>query len=164
MGLCCKPHFSFQGCTFIMRRFLFLQLSLSVLLLCYCGCSGSPKNVATVEGTVNLDGAPLGQADIMFFPDSGARASAGTTDENGKYKLQYTRRYEGAVVGNHKVTISIVDQGDDGRYDDPGGKKNGGAKTRPKTLPRKYTDRDKTELSKTVESGSNTINFELKSK
>lgn len=147
-----------------MHRFQFLQLSLSVLLLCYCGCSGSPKNVAAVEGTVTLDGEPLVNADISFFPESGARASVGTTDENGKYVLKYTRRAKGAVIGKHKVTVFINEPQDDARYDDPAGKKSAATKTEMKTLPLEYTDKEKTELNRTVESGSNTFDFELKSK
>ena len=73
-----------------MRRFPFLYLSLFALLLCYCGCSGSPANVSKVEGTVTFDAEPLSGASVTFYPESGARPSAGETDENGKYSLRYT--------------------------------------------------------------------------
>ena len=138
-----------------MRRFQFLQLSLSALLLCYCGCSGSSSNFGTVEGTVTLDGKPLSGVSVMFYPESGARSSAGQTDENGKYSLRHTRDTEGAVIGKHRVTISTEDLAD--RDEEVATKKR-------KALPLKYTDQNKTELSETVESGNNTIDFPLKSK
>ena len=142
-----------------MRRFQLLYLSLSALLICYCGCSGSPANVAKVEGVVTLDAEPLSGASVTFYPESGARPSAGETDENGRYSLRYTRGFDGAVIGKHRVTIAIEDLTD--IYDDGG--KEVTAKKR-KTLPLKYTDKEKTELNKTVESGSNTFDFDLKSK
>ena len=142
-----------------MRRFQFLQLSLSVLLLCCCGCSGSSGNFGNVQGTVTLDGKPLSGVSVVFYPESGERSSTGETDENGKYSLRHTRKIDGAVIGKHRITISINDLID--LYED------GGAEVttkKRKKLPLKYTDQNKTELSETVESGNNTIDFPLKSK
>ena len=129
-----------------MSRFQFLQLSLSALLLCFGGCSGgSSLDYGSVEGTVTLDGAPLTQASVTFYPKSGERSSTGETDENGKYSLRHTRAIRGAVVGEHTVTISVAE-------DDK------------QKLPLKYGSRKQSDETRTVEGGSNTIDLPLKSK
>ena len=137
------------------RNFL---LALSVLLLCFCGCPGSSGNVGWVDGVVTLDGDPVGGATVRFYPESGGRGSSGKTDKNGYYELRYTRSEMGAVIGNHKETVS-QEAGLTGDY----GKKEEKEEVERTPVPRKYSDRKKTELSETVESGSNTINLELTS-
>ena len=72
--------------------------------------------------------------------------------------MQYIRNVKGAVVGPHKVTISTYID----REDDPPASEFGG-KGREETMPPRYLDRRKTELSATIESGSNTVDFELTS-
>ncbi len=129
-----------------MSRFQFLQLVLSALVLCCAGC-GTPSNFGTVEGTVTLDGVPLANASVAFYPTSGERSSSGTTDENGKYSLRHTKDITGAFIGEHRVTIT-VDTDD--------------KKTEAFFL--EYIDPKKTKQSATVEGGNNTINFSLKSK
>ena len=128
-----------------MSRFQFLQLVLSALVLCCAGC-GTP-NFGTVEGTVTLDGVPLANASVAFYPTSGERSSSGTTDENGKYSLRHTKDITGAFIGEHRVTIT-VDTDD--------------KKTEAFFL--EYIDPKKTKQSATVEGGNNTIDFSLKSK
>lgn len=134
-----------------MIRFLGLQFCLSVLLLCCCGCPASNDGIGTVEGVVTLDGNPVSQVSVMFFPQTG-RASMGTTDDNGHYKLLYTRSVDGAVIGEHKVTISPEPEEDD---DD---------RRNEELIPSKYVDQKTTDLTATVSSGKNTFNFDLKSK
>ena len=131
-----------------MSRFQFLQLVLFALALCCVGCAGgTPSNFGTVEGTVTLDGVPLANASVAFYPTSGERSSSGTTDENGKYSLRHTKDITGAFIGEHRVTIT-VDTDD--------------KKTEAFFL--EYIDPKKTKQSATVEGGNNTINFDLKSK
>ena len=137
-------------------RFQFLQLTLCILLLLSIGCGGD-SNIGKVEGVVSLDGEPLKRALVCFYPTDG-RASAGQTDEEGHYELQYIRNVKGAVVGPHKVTISTYIH----REDDPPTSEFGG-NGREETMPPKYLDRRKTELSATIESGSNKVDFKLTS-
>ena len=132
------------------RNFLILSV-----LLCFCGCSSPSGNVGLVEGVVTIDGAPVAGGTVTFYPTSG-RGSLGNTDENGHYELRYTRNENGAVIGEHQVTISTKVEA--GGYEDDA------VEAQKETIPRKYRDRKKTELTATVESGSNTINFDLKSK
>jgi len=139
-------------------RFQFSLLPLcTILLLLSVGCGGD-SNIGQVEGVVRLDGKPLKRAMVNFYPTD-ARASFGFTDAEGHYELQYIKNVKGAVVGQHKVTISTkIDKEDDPPTSEFGGK------GREETMPPKYLDRKKTELSASVESGSNTIDFELESK
>ena len=135
------------------RNFL---LSLSVLLLCFCGCSSSDGNIGWVEGVVTLDGAPVEGATVRYYPASGERGSSGKTDENGHYDLRYTRSQKGAIIGEHKVTISTEVLGDGYGTDNA-------PAARTESIPKKYLDPEKTELTKTVASGNNTFNFDLNS-
>ena len=91
-------------------------LMLLPLLLLGCGKSG-PK-VVPVSGQVTLDKKPLANADVTFSPtESGPNKSpglesSGRTDEKGRYTLLVIQdKREGAVVGTHKVRISLIERG-----------------------------------------------------
>jgi hypothetical protein len=114
------------------------------------GCGSSGPELATVSGTVKLDGAPLPHAFVTFTPASG-RPSFGGTDENGYYQLVYTDDKKGALAGEHTVKVSTL------RRADP----ESGTKAEPERIPAKYNS--KSELKKTVEPGSNTIDIEVTS-
>lgn len=134
-----------------------LTLTACIGLLCLCGCFGSNSNVGLVSGTITVDGEPIDRAVVSFFPTQG-RGSIGMTDENGFYELAYVLKQNGAVIGNHKVTIETkVDRAS--QYDVENGSEKGGS--RKELLPEKYHNHKKTELTATVQSGSNTIDFAL---
>ncbi|MGL4464442.1 MAG: hypothetical protein ACRC1K_20000 [Planctomycetia bacterium] len=99
-----------------------------------CGSGGPP--LGRVYGKVTLDGQPLPGADVAFIPPKGAIAFA-ETGSDGTYTLQYVNR-SGALVGPAKVSV------------------NGN------NIPKKYNT--ETELNVEVKSGSNTFDFDLKSK
>jgi hypothetical protein len=119
------------------------------------GCSGRPSNVAKkVSGTVTLGGQPLPNAKIAFTPEKG-NTSFGATDAEGKYNLFWSqargRGIEGAVIGEHTVTISTFQPG------------NPTAKTPnevPEKVPYKYRQ-DTGKLKATVKAGVNVIDFPL---
>ena len=77
---------------------------LTTFFLLSTGCGGEQK-VDHVTGTVRWDGKPVAKVVVIFMPSPG-RPSWGLTDENGKYKLHYTRGQEGAMRGTHKVYFS----------------------------------------------------------
>lgn len=88
-----------------------MLLMLSVLIV---GC-GSGSDLATVEGTVTLDGKPVKGASVSFEPvgkspsDNVGGGSYGVTDEQGHYKLKTVLDdSDGAAVGEHRVKISIA--------------------------------------------------------
>jgi hypothetical protein len=64
----------------------------------------------------------------------------------------YTRGVEGAVIGEHKVSISTYVEGDP----------DSDVAAAPERVPAKYNAQ--TELTREVEDGSNSIDFELDSK
>jgi hypothetical protein len=119
------------------------------------GCGGgSAENVAEVTGQVTIDGQPLSNARIQFVPVAGGSPSFGMTDAQGNYKLTYTRDVEGAIIGEHTVNISTYVEADPDR-EPP-------VTAVPEKVPARYNV--KTELKKTVEDGSNTIDFPLEGK
>ena len=142
---------------------------LAALVACFgslamSGCSGGSSDVAQVTGKVTVDGEPINYALVTFMPTQG-RASGGFTDTDGVYTLDYIVGEKGALIGQHRVYIKTrvakePSYGEDsGEEKDPVRKKG-----RKELLPKKYCDRNATELTATVEKGSNTIDFDLKTK
>ncbi|MBN2295894.1 MAG: carboxypeptidase regulatory-like domain-containing protein [Pirellulales bacterium] len=120
-------------------------LALFVLPAAAClalGCGSGAPAVATVEGTITLDGQPLSDARVIFEPVNGRRSMA-ITDESGRYELNYLRETMGARLGKHIVRITQAD-GDPQR----------------EPVPVRY-NRDST-LSAEVKPGKNVIDFPLK--
>ncbi|MGD9857791.1 MAG: hypothetical protein AB7U20_22840 [Planctomycetaceae bacterium] len=124
-------------------------LLLGVLLCVSAGCDrpSDQPNLAPVTGVVTLDNQPLAGKDVIFAPEGG-RPSIGTTSELGEYKLMYTNKWEGAIVGPHKVTVSTPVPAREG---DP----------YEENIPTRYNI-DST-LTAEVKDGKNVIDFELTS-
>ena len=111
------------------------------------GCSHSGPDIATVEGTVTLDGKPLPHATVVFTPEEGRPAGA-RTDENGHYVLNFSEGRKGAIPGKNKVMImTAMDAAKDEEGNDiPASKEK---------LPAKYNT--ETTLEFTVEPGKNNV-------
>lgn len=94
----------------VSKSMIRFQLSLGFVvatILVFGGCSGNSvkyPTLASVTGTVTLDGQPLEGATVTFVPATG-RASSGLTDASGYYSLQYTKTIAGATLGQHRVMI-----------------------------------------------------------
>lgn len=129
----------------------FLRCVLAAIPLLSLGCGPSGPEIASVEGTVTLDDKPLEGALVMFYPKAGGRPAAGRTDASGHYELQYSQGRSGALPGEHDVTISTVRDGDP----------DAGVDSAPERLPAKYNV--KSELTATVETDDNVIDFKLDS-
>jgi len=114
---------------------------------------GGGGDVSEVTGTVRMDDQPLPNAMVTFTPTAGGGPSYGRTDQDGAYTLQYTREETGAVKGEHRVVISTQTSGDPDA-DPP-------IPASPETVPARYNSNS--ELTRLVESGSNTFDFELES-
>lgn len=84
---------------------LCLLLSCLVLSVVGCGDDGLPER-AIVRGRITTDGAPLQHIIVNFFPMAGGRSSRGMTDENGNYQLTTFDDGDGALIGEHNVTIN----------------------------------------------------------
>jgi hypothetical protein len=92
-------------------------LPFSLVLVCvFSSCGESPYVVAPVRGKVLLNGKPLPNAGVMFAPIAqGENANAGKIavgriQEDGTYELSTYGKADGAVVGEHWVTIVNHDE------------------------------------------------------
>ena len=80
--------------------------------------SESLPSLATVTGTVTLDGEPLPLGAIIeFHPETDPNApnyrrttSFGFPDKDGKYTLIYKQGVLGAEIGKHRVLIKFNDE------------------------------------------------------
>ncbi|HEY2786676.1 MAG TPA: hypothetical protein VGJ05_17060, partial [Fimbriiglobus sp.] len=87
------------------------MISVRVLLLAVtlalvgAGCSRGPT-LAPVSGTVTLNGKPLANVQVEFWPEGSAPRSVGMTDQQGRFTLTTDGEGKpGAVVGSHKVVL-----------------------------------------------------------
>lgn len=83
----------------------------SLASLALVGCSKSPYELAPVAGRVVIDGQPFTQGKVMFAPiakgenrESG-RAAFGRLGADGSFSLGTYEDGDGAVVGEHWVTV-----------------------------------------------------------
>ena len=84
---------------------LVLFCLVSAMLWSCLGCSDGRPDRVTVSGQVLIDGAPLSQGNIKFVPE-GARPSAGTIEEDGRFTLTCYDGNDGVIPGRHRVQIS----------------------------------------------------------
>jgi hypothetical protein len=127
---------------------------LGVLAACalVSGCGDS--NTGTVSGTVTVDGQPLVEGSISFFPaDPTSGGTAGGPIRDGKYSVA-------VPVGKMKVSISYPKAaGTKKLYNTPSSPVGTMYK---EGLPARYNER--TELTFDVKSGSNPKDWELTGK
>ena len=80
------------------------------------GCNRSTLELAPVHGKVTIDGKPLFQGKVMFAPvakgDSvhAGRPAWGNIQSDGAFRLTTLKKDDGAVVGEHWVTIMNSDE------------------------------------------------------
>jgi hypothetical protein len=129
-----------------------LSVMLGLALIVGCGDS-NPKTVL-VSGKVTYKGAPLTNVSVVYTPDKG-RLAQGTTDGEGKYTLSTFKSKDGALPGEHKVTISTTEI-----PPQPGTPEAKTWKSSAPEYPKKYRNAMETPLKMTVPSGSYDINLE----
>ena len=146
-----------------------LSISLFVLILFVAGCGGgSGLKTYRVEGTVTLNGQPVADASLTFYPVSGEHSGYAKTDASGKYKLSTNAgdAEAGIVPGEYTVTISKSESVPTGKTyatEDENGKPiTAPEMTLKETLPAQYTKVQSTPLKAVVEAKKlNEINFPL---
>lgn len=69
------------------------------------GCRGDRPNIVPVSGQVLIDGRPLSYGVVQFTPH-GSRSSYGNLDRDGRFRLTCRDTNDGAVVGQHAVTVN----------------------------------------------------------
>jgi len=81
-------------------------IGLVALVLVGCGGAASTRpELATVKGTLLLDGKPVPHAMIEFAPESGG-VSTGQSAADGTFTLAYRDGTPGAAIGKHRVTVT----------------------------------------------------------
>jgi hypothetical protein len=135
-----------------MRERTARRVALLAFLLLPAGCSDS--RLATVTGTITVDGRPLEKGSISFFPADGKGPTAGSDVKDGKYTATKV------AVGTVKVQIRYAKKvGEKPLYDTPN------SPVRPlfkEALPAKFND--KTELTLEVKPGTNEKQWDLSTK
>ena len=149
----------------------------AALLLFVAGCGGGAERpeIAPVSGRVTYQGQSVEGAKVTFRTEGSPRVGTGITNADGEYKLTTFDTNDGAVVGEHRVTIAKFEQeaasAESEGYDpeNPGAAYGqqmmsaaSGKDKRESQLPAKYADPATTPLTRTVVAGEeNVFNFEL---
>jgi hypothetical protein len=119
--------------------------------LAILGCGGGEDKLTPVHGRVFYHGQPLPGGTIVFTPDPerGGRGplACGEIGPDGRYTL-HTGGSPGAVAGWHRVTIAAASPA--GRA---GGREPLPADASGADLPRKYSDPERSGLSREVKPG-----------
>ncbi len=111
------------------------------------GCGSSGPTIAPVVGKVLLDGSPLEGVMVEFQPTDKGRPSVGYTDEEGTFKLRYSRERWGALPGTHIVRVDFDHDA-------------GSGTPRPSfKIPRRYNV--ESELTQEVVKGNNVVELAL---
>lgn len=151
-----------------MRRRSLGGLLLAAGLLAAAGCGG--PRLAPVSGRVTVGGKPVPEGVVMFHPADGPTAVGAIKD--GAYTLTTFKPGDGALVGDHKVTISATSVGAGSMVEAASldeemaraGKKGvkwlvaGEVKW---VVPEKYSKPESTDLKAAVADSANTIDFDI---
>lgn len=126
------------------------------LMLLTAGCGSSGPEMARVSGTVTYQGQPLETGTISFISTDPARPNAnGTLGPGGTYELQTREPSDGAELGEYQIAISDIDP------DAMNSALPGEPLELTSKIPEKYQNPATSGLTRTVERGSNTFDFEL---
>ncbi len=160
--VCCIFDFSFDY-PFGDKVLFWKRMSLMGLLITIgsslAGCGGSGLDTVPVEGVVTFKGNPVPKIAVAFMPEGGkGQIAEGTTDAEGKFKLQTREPGDGAMVGDYLVAFRYVP---DEVPEMPGFP---GEKPVVSPLPRKYSDTISSGVTATVvsDASKNVFNFDLK--
>lgn len=150
-------------------------LGMICLLICGslssgCGTASGkviPDRSVPVTGTITLEGRPLGNARVTFYPQDqsqGDGVASGTTDSAGKYELQSlfgSKVVVGAAPGKYKVAISqmVRPNGTPLPPDSQEPPIMSGAR---ESIAIEHSAFDRTELTANVSSTGGTFNFDVK--
>lgn len=92
-------------------KLLFSLFSLH-LIIGLIGCGGTPEGqrpTAPVEVTVTYKGKPVVDATVTFISVENPIAANGITNEQGVAILHTYQPKDGAVIGNHQITVTKVE-------------------------------------------------------
>ncbi len=114
---------------------------------------------------MTLDGEPLPGAALMFVPVAGGRPAQAVADAEGRFVAWTFEPGDGAVVGEHRVAVSLVEiTGIEATADGLEGTPTGPIHTLSK-IPLRYGDAGTSRLRVQVEPGeANFVTFALTAK
>ena len=78
-----------------------------LILFLSSGCGPSRPETAEVRGRVTFQGKPVPEGRILFWPPNGRPAMA-EIQPDGTYELMTFDEGDGAVLGEHRVTIKAT--------------------------------------------------------
>jgi hypothetical protein len=140
----------------------------ALLITSITGCGGGSdqwvagrEKVYPTSGKVTLDGKPVEGAVVMFISTSKPLSARGLTDANGEYQLTTYEERDGAMAGEHKVTVRKTEyfevRSGNWSEDEPTM-----VKKSKELLPVEYATESTTTLKKTVaEGGASDMNLEF---
>lgn len=126
--------------------------------LALAGCGAGAGDLVPATGTVTVDDKPGAGAVVEFVPKPGTPGNGGTAvaDESGRYEMATPQGKKGLAPGEYKVVLSFR-RNADGSAPDPNVPPIESSAT--ERLPRKYSDREATELKATVAPGGGPHDF-----
>jgi hypothetical protein len=127
----------------------FRFLPLMTVLIAVCGCGKTDENLPLtfpVTGTVTYNGEPMATGSISALPQTEGDVvkPANGSIVDGKYELSTFESGDGALIGTHKVLISLRDE-----------------RGTTSLIPQRYSDISRTPFTMEVVEGSNEFNFDL---
>lgn len=145
-----------------------LSLGIALFAVVCMGCGAGVK-IAPVRGRITINGRPVTEGQITFYPVAGNMAY-GSIGADGEYRLTTFDNGDGALVGKHQVVIlatkitgppSPATLEEELRIGGGGGTLPADSGGLEWIVPEKYSDRSQTPLTAEVKPGSNTIDFSL---
>lgn len=149
-----------------MARLARFFIAMTLLCVAVTGCSVGEASRYAATGTVTMDGAPAPFVIVSFLPtDPNSRAGgSGHTDGTGKFTIGQDGKNTGLPSGEYKVTFSQTLVKGKPTLAGSGGKKSEMDKTEKEVVADEYRDREKTPVTATIGSGTNSFTFDIKAK
>ena len=69
------------------------------------GCGDGRPATTPVSGVVTFEGQPVRDATVVMMTVAGGRPATGVTDEEGRFVLTTFDKDDGAMLGEHVVTV-----------------------------------------------------------
>jgi hypothetical protein len=146
-----------------MRTRLVAPLILMALTALAGGCARVPPPFTDAEGVLLIDGKPLPNAEVEFYPEvdgfGGDLNSTATTDDDGRFKLTGVKGQSGAVVAKHRVVVRDPPMPAELRGQNLEGQFTARLKNRP--IPEKYRSAASTPARVEVKAGQTDYKVEL---
>jgi hypothetical protein len=140
--------------------FAFVMLS---CVLIGCNKSVGLTGLVSASGELRLNGEPVDNATILFYPVGQTRAASAVTDKNGNFNVMTLNPNDGIYPGDYIITVTKIEQHGE-IIEDSRDEKKPPIDTREIIyfLPSKYSELDTTDLKITIpKNGNNNIALNL---